>query len=220
MTKEDQDQLSAEESVIEQDTHAVEPTTAQATGETQGAVDLSDVIDVTCQDEPLMSEVDELEALRTQLTEAQNKANEYLDGWQRARAEFVNYKRRDEQRRKQMDFASKSKVLANLLPALDDLDRAFDAIPEDIRDNPWIEGVSLVEHKLQAALKRSGVSVVPVDAGDAFDPNYHEAVTHEPSKDFEQGQIIQVVQRGYTLDDTVFRPALVRVSNGKLDNDQ
>lgn len=175
------------------------------------------VADVEAAEEGPEPQVDELTLLGEQLTEAQAKASEYLDGWQRARAELANYRRREEQRRKQMDVEVKSRLLINLIPVLDDLGRAFEMIPEGVQDSPWVEGLSLVGQKLETVLEKSGLSVVSVEPGDAFDPKFHEAVTHEPSRDFEEGRIIQVVQRGYDLSGTVLRPALVRVSSGKTD---
>jgi len=162
-------------------------------------------------------EEDDLTRLSRQLEETQAKSEEYLDGWQRSRAEFANYRRREEQRRKQLNTQAQSALLSRLLPVLDDLDRAFQMIPEDARGSGWVEGLSLVGHKLQTVLEKEGLSILQVQTGDAFDPNYHEAVTHEPSDDCEAGQIIEVLQRGYTLDDVVLRPALVRVSCGKID---
>ena len=125
-------------------------------------------------------EVDDLEALREELAAAQSKADEYLDGWQRARAEFANYRRREEQRRNQEQQAGKGRLLSKLLPVLDDLDRAFQAIPPEVRDHSWVQGLSLVEHKLQNALEKEGLTVLPVQPGDDFDPTCHEAITHEP----------------------------------------
>lgn len=163
---------------------------------------------------------DELEAVNAALSEAEARAAEYLDGWQRARAEFANYRRRQEQQRQQMQVAAKASVLVQLLPVLDDLKRALEAVPEESEGNPWLSGVEQVQRKWQAALERVGLSVLPVEAGDAFDPNVHEALTHEPCAEMEAGKIIQVVQPGYEVDDTVLRPALVRVSSGSPGADE
>ena len=157
---------------------------------------------------------DQLAVLNAALAEAEARAAEYLDGWQRARAEFANYRRRQEQQRQQMQVAAKASVLVQLLPVMDDLKRALEAVPEESEENPWLSGVEQVQRKWQAALERVGLSVLPVEAGDAFDPNVHEALTHEPCAEVEAGKIIQVVQPGYEVDDTVLRPALVRVSSG------
>ena len=157
---------------------------------------------------------DELGALNAALTEAETRAAEYLDGWQRARAEFANYRRRQEQQRKQMQVTAKANVLTHLLPVMDDLKRALEAVPEEIEGNAWVSGVEQVQRKWQAALERVGLCVLPVEAGESFDPNVHEALTHEPSTEFEAGKVIGVVQPGYEVDGVILRPALVRVSSG------
>jgi molecular chaperone GrpE len=157
---------------------------------------------------------DELAALNAALAEAEARAEEYLDGWQRARAEFANYRRRQEQQRKQMQVNAKANVLVQLLPVMDDLKRALEAVPEEIEGNPWVSGVEQVQRKWQAALEREGLSALLVKAGESFDPNIHEALTHEPSTEVEAGKVIEVVQPGYEVDGAILRPALVRVSCG------
>ena len=166
------------------------------------------------------AQVDELTALREQLEEAQSQSAEYLDGWQRARAEFANYRRRQEQRQRQMATTAKSRLLTNLLPVLDDMERAFQVIPEEARDGGWAEGLSLVGHKLQAVLEKEGLSLMGVQPGDEFDPNVHEAVLHEPCEGWEEGRIARVFQQGYRLDDIVLRPALVSVSSGRIEKEE
>jgi molecular chaperone GrpE len=174
------------------------------------------------QEEQVLEEkvTDEQEALAAELEEAKGQAAEYLDGWQRARAEFANYRRRQEQQRKQVNVAAKSDVLSHLLPVMDDLERAFEAVPEDVQKSSWVTGLSLVHQKWLTALQKVGVSVLSDKPGDAFDPGIHEALTHEPNETFDDGSIIQVIQRGYKLNDVILRPALVRVSSGKIQADQ
>ena len=163
---------------------------------------------------------DELETLRAALEEAEARAAEYLDGWQRARAEFANYRRRQEQQRQQMQALAKANLLLQLLPVMDDLRRALEAVPEESEEQSWVSGVEQVQRKWQATLERLGLSTMPVEAGEAFDPAYHEALTQESIEEVEAGHIIQVVQPGYQVDDTVLRPALVRVSSGKPELNQ
>jgi molecular chaperone GrpE len=159
-------------------------------------------------------EVDELDALREQLAATEAQAAEYLDGWQRSRAEFINYRRREEQRRQQMEEEVRGRALVRVLGVLDDMQRAFQAVPEEVRDTPWVKGLAIVGHELETVLEKEGVSVMPVGPGDTFDPAFHEAVTHEPSEEFPEGKVVAVVRRGYTLNGAVLRPALVRVSSG------
>jgi molecular chaperone GrpE len=160
---------------------------------------------------------DEGAALGEALAAAEAQAAEYLDGWQRARAEFANYRRRQEQQRRQQTIAAQSHLLTQLLPVIDDLERAFEAVPEAVADDPWVSGLLMVRNKWLSALEKVGLTEVPVATGDAFDPTHHEALTHEPNDECAEGTVIQVIQRGYQFDDIVLRPALVRVSSGAPD---
>jgi len=166
-------------------------------------------------EEATTEELDERSELEVALEEAQAQAAEYLDGWQRARAEFANFRRRQEQQKKQMETSAQMRVLTHLIPVVDDLERAFKSVPEEIADNAWVSGLSMVGQKWAAAMEKVGLAAVTVEPGDAFDPTVHEALTHEPNDEFEEGTVIQTIQRGYMLDDIVLRPALVRVSSGK-----
>jgi molecular chaperone GrpE len=147
----------------------------------------------------------ELELVKTQ-------AAENLDGWQRSRAEFANYKRRVEAERTELIASAGAEALKRVLPAIDDFERAMQTLPADLKDHPWISGVLLVQRKLNSALEQSGVTSIAVNPGDTFDPNLHEAVTHEDSDQFTSEQIIGEVQRGYKLGERVLRPTMVRVA--------
>jgi molecular chaperone GrpE len=151
----------------------------------------------------------EAQAEREQL-EAQ--AAENLDGWQRARAEFANYKRRVEAERAELAANAGAEALKRVLPAVDDFERAMQTLPDDLKDNPWVNGVLMVQRKLNSALEQSGITPIATNPGDAFDPNVHEAITPEDSDQFASGQIIGEAQRGYKLGDRVLRPVLVRVA--------
>ena len=213
MTDENQPQTQVEERMEEREPEA------QAEPDGESEADAEQVI--AAQEGELVTEEepDEVTVLSAQLAEAQSKADEYLDGWQRARAEFANYRRREEQRRKQMECESVGRVLRPLLPVMDDLERAFAAVPKEAQDSSWVEGLSLVGQKLTGALESNGLSVLPVQPGDGFDPNRHEAVLYEPSPDYGEGEIVEVLQQGYLLNETILRPAMVRVSSGKVEAD-
>jgi molecular chaperone GrpE len=149
-----------------------------------------------------------IEALQKQLEEAQARAAENLDGWQRAQAEFVNYKNRV-QRDREMDYASmKGDIIKKVLPVLDDLERALANRPTG---DSWADGLELIARKFQAALEAEGVKRIEA-AGQPFDPNVHEAISSEPSDAVESGHVIEVVQNGYTLGERIIRPAMVRVA--------
>ena len=154
----------------------------------------------------------DIEALKTELAHEKAKSTEYLDGWQRARAEFANYKKRQE-----ADFASlrsfaTSSLVTRLLPVIDDFERANKTLPPALRDMTWIEGVLLIHRKLQLILESEGVRTIEVKPNDIFDPTIHEAVSHDEAAGVESGRVIEELQKGYKMGDRVIRPALVRVA--------
>ena len=150
-------------------------------------------------------------ALQAELTQLRAQADEYLDGWQRARAEFANYKKRIERDQEEARGRAAAALLAKILPVEDDLRRAVRERPEAEGYPHWADGIELIQRKLAALLEAEGVEVIPAD-GVAFDPALHEAVTYEPSNDHKEGEIIEVIQQGYRLGERVLRPARVRVA--------
>jgi molecular chaperone GrpE len=168
------------------------------------------------QEAPAATPEAQIAALQAELETAKAQSGEYLDGWQRSRAEFANYRRREEQRKQQIDDDIRSKVLRQLLPVLDDMERAFRAVPDDARETPWVQGLALIEKKLYGVLEKNGVSAVLPQPGEEFDPSCHEAVVSEPCEGVPEGQIVAIVQRGYKMQDNLLRPALVRVSSGQI----
>ena len=153
----------------------------------------------------------EVEELRQQLADKQAKAEEYLDGWQRARAEFANYKKRVEREQSQAYQMAAGSILKRYLEVIDDLERALKNRPQDGDGHAWAGGIELIYNKLRTILENEGVKQFKSD-GQSFDPNFHEAVTSEDSDEHESGQIIEVLQQGYLLGDRVLRPAMVRVA--------
>lgn len=154
---------------------------------------------------------DEAERLRNDLDELQAKSQEYLDGWQRERAEFANFKRRVERERDQVYQQAAGSVIRRYLEVADDLERALKNRPEDGEGALWAEGIDLIYRKLLAGLEAEGVQQMEAE-DQLFDPNLHEAISHEPSPDTESGYVIEVVKSGYMLGDRVLRPATVRVA--------
>ncbi len=150
-------------------------------------------------------------ALQQQLEEEREKANTYLASWQRAAADFQNYKRRTEQEREEYALLANRALLINLLPAVDDLDRAIETAEQQNAGAGWLEGFEAIQRKLHGALEASGVSEIRAD-GEPFDPNIHEAVSQGPG---EHDKVIAEVRRGYRLGSRVLRPAMVVVGNGQ-----
>ncbi len=151
----------------------------------------------------------EIEALEKQLEEAEAKVSEYKDGWMRSQADFQNYRKRIE-RDNEMTYASmKGDIIKKVLPVLDDLERALQNRPSN--SGAWVSGIELIQKKLLSLLEAEGVQRIEA-VGAAFDPNFHEAISHEPIVGVQSGHVIAVVQNGYMLGERVIRPALVRVA--------
>lgn len=150
----------------------------------------------------------EREALIQQLKEAESKMVEYKDGWARSQAEFQNFRKRMERDNDTFKASTKGDIFKKVLPVLDDLERALQNRPAD---DAWANGIELVARKFQNILDMEGVKRIEAK-GAAFDPNFHEAISHEPSDEVESGHVIDVVQNGYVIGERVVRPALVRVA--------
>ena len=155
--------------------------------------------------------LEDIDTLKTQLEEAQAKADEYLDGWQRARAEFANYKKRVDRDQTLVYQNATGNVIRRFLEILDDLERALKNRPTTGKGAEWADGIELIYRKFIAALEAEGVKVMDAQ-GQPFDPNHHEAISHEDCDTVESGKIIEVVKQGYMMGDHVLRPATVRVA--------
>lgn len=207
---------AAEEQVKEDPKPSSEPTTGQGdvpeqvTEETLIEQPVGEV-EESPDGEP---EADEVEALRQELAETKAQEAEYLDGWQRARAELSNARKRFQRDRDQAYANAKGSVLAQVLPVVDDFERALGTMPEDIAEHTWTEGIVLIQRNLERLLAQSGVTAIDA-AGQEFDPFLHEALTHEPSDTVPEGHVIAELQKGYQMGDRVLRPSVVRVSAGE-----
>jgi molecular chaperone GrpE len=161
---------------------------------------------------PSRSELlEQLQEAEAALARTREQADENLRNWQRAAADFSNFKRRTEEERRAADLFANAVLLNRLLAVLDDFDRALDTVPEDVHEG-WLDGIRLVERKLRGLLEAEGVT--PIEAiGQPFDPNLHEAVVHEETTEAPDNTVIGEVQKGYLLHERVLRPSLVRVAN-------
>jgi len=156
-------------------------------------------------------EVDEKESLRQALEKAQAEAKDYLDQLLRSRADYANYKRRVEQEKQELIRYGNANLIAQLLPVLDDFERAFLTAPSGLDKLTWVEGIALVHRKLQLILEKEGLKPIQAN-GQKFNPMEHEAIAYEERTDVEDGIILAEVQKGYKLGDRVLRPTLVRVA--------
>ncbi len=154
---------------------------------------------------------EDAEALKQALAEEKEKAGKYLANWQRSQADFSNYKKRIEQEKGEMVEFANSILILSLLPIVDDLERAFASLPQQLAKFSWIDGIRLSYNKLKATMEGQGLSEIKAK-GDLFDPHLHEAVM---SQEGEEGIVIEEIQKGYKLKDKVIRPSMVTVGKGK-----
>ena len=147
--------------------------------------------------------------LLARLGDAEAKRDEYLADLQRVAADFDNYRKRVARDQQQLVARAHERLVAELLPVLDDLERALGAA--EVHDEATVvEGVRLVQRALVESLAREGLA--EIDAEGAFDPHVHEALLAQPGEGVEAGTVLQVVQKGYRLGDRVLRPARVVVA--------
>ena len=154
----------------------------------------------------------DIEQLKAELEAARAKADEYLVGLQRERAEFANYRRRTQEEREAMLGLAGEDLIRKVLVLADDFDRAIEAQPEAIAGDPWVEGVVAIDRKLRALLESEGVNQIDASPGKPFDPREHEAIATVPGTGRPEGEIVDEIRRGYRLRDRVVRPALVAVA--------
>jgi molecular chaperone GrpE len=142
----------------------------------------------------------------------EERIDELTNDLKRMTADFANYRKRNDAERAEFAKFAKSDLIARLLDVLDGYDRALATVPDELKTQPWIEGMWLVERKLRGILEAEGLE--PFDSlGQPFDPYQHEAVAHVSSEEPE-GTVIQEHQKGYRLHNKLIRPALVTVSSG------
>lgn len=152
-----------------------------------------------------------IDTLSEALTQAKIQAEENLTGWQRAKADLINYKRRSEQEKSEIVKFANSNLMLALLPVLDDFERAFNSMPAELEDAAWVEGVKLIEQKLISTLKAQGLSSIEAQ-GKPFNPKLHEAVMCCPGK---ENIVANEIIKGYKLHDKLLRPTAVAVGGGE-----
>jgi molecular chaperone GrpE len=148
------------------------------------------------------------DGLEEKLAALEAERDEYLNDLKRVAAEFENYRKRAARDQESLVARAHERLVKELLPVLDDLERAL-AAAEEHQEAKLEEGVRLVHRELAAVLQREGLA--EIETNGHFDPHVHEALLSLPS-DAEEGSVIEVVQKGYKLGDRVVRPARVVVA--------
>jgi molecular chaperone GrpE len=153
-----------------------------------------------------LTENPELEQLRGEKEELENLAK-------RTQADFVNFRNRMEIEKKDWIKYGETQVLMDLIQVLDNFSQAAKHVPEDLKDNQWVQGIQNIEKQFEEILKAKGVEKIEC-LGEQFDPNFHEAMLQEES-DEEEGTVLEVFAEGYKLGDKVIRAAKVKVAKAK-----
>src|SRR5438067_13672660 len=147
------------------------------------------------------------------LSELQKQRDDYHDRLLRKTAEFDNYRKRTERERIQLSEAAAADLIEDLLPLVDDLDRALKADTGGEATVAIRRGVELIHKRLLETLRKRGVK--PIESlGADFDPHFHQAVAHEPADGRREGEVVEEFARGYMLGDRLLRPAMVKVAKG------
>ncbi len=165
-------------------------------------------------------EPDEIAALRSALADAEQRAADHLDGWQRSQATLANYRKRAEADRQEWEVMATASLLTRLLPVLDDFERAFANLPAALRQHSWLDGIALIEAKIRRVLETEGVTQIVIAPGDPFDPFYHQAVAAQETTEYDEDCLLAEAQHGYLLNARVLRPALVVVAKSPAATDK
>lgn len=161
-------------------------------------------------DDLISSQEEKLRKLKKKLHICEKEKKEYLDGWQRSRAEFINYKKQEEERLKRVSELAVEDMLIDLLPVLDSFEIALShKLPKDVK-----EGLNLIRSQFMNVLKRRGIEQISALPGEKFDPSRHESMG-EVESDYPPGAIAEQLQPGYLLKERVIRPARVKLSQKK-----
>ncbi|MES2463999.1 MAG: nucleotide exchange factor GrpE [Armatimonadota bacterium] len=165
----------------------------------------ADVLDTPQTDDP--------ETLRAELDAVSRRAEEMSEAFLRSRADFANYKRRNEEERESLRSVMNTDLLTRLLPIVDNFERALHASAQTQDYDKLVGGVNAVYRQIQDLLAREGVTAIEAE-GEPFDPNFHNAVLREETTEYPENSVIEELQKGYVLNGKVLRPTLVKVAAG------
>ena len=152
-----------------------------------------------------------IEELKKQLADCQKKRDEYLAGWQRARADFLNHKKEEVARMEELLKFSNLELILKILPILDNFNLAEKKIPENLEKEENVKGILQIKKQILDFLKQYGIEEMET-IGKKFDPNFHDAKEMMEVKNKDSGIILEEIQKGYTIQGQVLRPAKVKVA--------
>ena len=158
------------------------------------------------------------QTLEEELAETRLEMDQFRNLLQRAHADFSNYRRRIEEQQENLIKRANASLILQILPVLDDFQRALVDLPEDDSTIQWVQGVRLIHRSLQSLLENSGL-IKMESIGKVFDPWEHEAVSYQETDKLDDGTVTDVVREGYSLHGKVLRPAQVVISKSPMSGD-
>lgn len=147
----------------------------------------------------------------TELEECQQKCEEYLNGWKRAKADLINYKKEEGEHLADIAKYTRQNYVYSLLPMLDNLNLTVGKMPQDLLENSHVKGLLMVKTQLEDFLKANGVEAIE-SLGQQFDPNLHEVIQVIDAEGKKSGTVVEEVRTGYMIDGNLLRPAKVKVA--------
>jgi molecular chaperone GrpE len=157
---------------------------------------------------------DDVAALKQELEKHREQSEYHLEQWKRAAANLENYRKRAEKERAESHKSGQVALIAQLLPILDDFERAFQTVPFALSHFTWTEGLALIDRKLHLLLSQHGLKEIEA-LGKPFEPALHQALMEEETTAYADGHVMGVLQKGYILHDRVLRPAMVKIARNE-----
>lgn len=161
--------------------------------------------------------IGELEQIKKELDECVSQRNEYLGGWQRAKADYINFRNANEQFMEEFRKYAQEDILLELIGVADSFDILIKHHSEELNDNEWGKGILQIKNQLENILRSRGAEEVGAE-GENFKPEFHEALETIEAADGEDGKIKEVLRKGYRLRGKIIRPAGVKVLKSKIKN--
>ncbi|MHB8075443.1 nucleotide exchange factor GrpE [Desulfosporosinus fructosivorans] len=170
------------------------------------------ILDEGCLDDEDMNPLEKELTLGAELVKARSKAEDYYGQLQRLQADFDNYRKRTQKEKTELIKYASERLVVELLPVLDNFDRAVSAAKDNPDFTSFSQGVEMILRQMQTALSKEGLKAMDA-VGQPFDPNLHEAVLRVASEEHPENTVVEELQKGYYLKEKVLRPCMVKVSN-------
>lgn len=169
--------------------------------------------EATTQDDASARQSPDPDALNARLGEAEQEREQFRRLLQRTQADFINYRKRAEEEKREQEQVANARLVRSLLPVIDDFQLAIDHASQDPNERSWKEGFELIYRKLLSILEAEGIVRIEV-LGKPFDPFEHEAIAYREAEGASEGTVVEVLQAGYKIHGKVLRPARVVVAKG------